>query len=348
LPPRSEWDRLMKAADVDEELRRRIGKIRQLEEAGAEVEVIRADVGSEEEMREVARRSQQRFGMINGIIHAAGITNKHSIRPIQEITPENCRHLFRAKVHGLFVMEKIFQDADLDFCLLLSSLSSVLGGLGFAAYSASNIFMDTFVYGRNRVSPVPWISVDWDGWRLSRENHPQSDGLGLTQAELAIKPKEGLEAFQRVISAKMTGQVIVSTGDLHHRIRQWIDLDSLQREQSQGRKLSLSGHSRPALQTDHVAPRSELEQRIGAIWQDLLGIEQIGIHDNFFELGGHSLLVIQYLSRLRQSFQVEISIQSLFERPTVAGHGEIVEEALIKEIEALTEEEVASLQGRGK
>src|SRR5262249_7550423 len=160
-------------AEVGEEIRRKIGKMKELEEAGAEIEVIRADVSDEEEMREVVRRTQQRFGTINGVIHAAGITGEQSVRPIQEITPANCSLLFRPKLHGLFVLDKIFQDADLDFCLLLSSLSSVLGGLGFAAYSSSNIFMDTFVYGRNRISPVPWISVNWDGWKMRQEDNQQ-------------------------------------------------------------------------------------------------------------------------------------------------------------------------------
>ena len=233
LPPRSEWDRLIGQAEVGEELRRKMSKIKELEDAGAEVEVIKADVSNEAQMMEVASRSRRRFGPINGIIHAAGIIDRHSVRPIQEITKANCNLLFRPKLHGLFVIEKIFRDADLDFCLLLSSLSSVLGGLGFSAYSGSNIFMDTFVSERNRTSPVPWISVNWDGWRLRREDHRQSAGLGSAQAELAIKPSEGVEAFQRIISVKTAGQVIVSTADLQSRIRQWIDLESLQGEQPQ-------------------------------------------------------------------------------------------------------------------
>jgi hypothetical protein len=98
----------------------------------------------------------------------------------------------------------------------------------------------------------------------------------------------------------------------------------------------------------YVAPRNDLELSIAVIWQDLLGIEQIGVHDSFFELGGHSLLAIQYMSRLWRAFQVEISIHSLFEKSTIAEHAELIEETLIQEIEALTEEEVTNLQERSK
>jgi acyl transferase domain-containing protein len=346
LPERSEWDRLVGQPQGDEEKRRNICKIRELEEAGAEVEVISADVSEEKEMMDVVRRTRWRFGQINGVIHAAGITGEQSVSPIQEITPTKCGLLFRAKVHGLFVLEKIFRGADMDFCLLLSSLSSVLGGLGFAAYSGSNIFMDTFVYERNRISPIPWISVNWDGWQLKQKDYQQSSGLGAAREELVIRPQEGVEAFQRIISMKMAGQIIVSTGDLQSRIRKWIDLESLDGEQLQNWSGPASRYSRPELETTYVAPRNDLERSIATIWQDLLGIEQVGVHDNFFGLGGHSLLIIQYLSRLRQTFQVEIPIRALFEKPTIVEQGEVIEEVLINEIEALTEEDVARC-GRG-
>jgi acyl carrier protein len=61
------------------------------------------------------------------------------------------------------------------------------------------------------------------------------------------------------------------------------------------------------------------------IWQDLLGIEPIGIYDNFLELGGHSLLATQLISRVREALQVELPIRSLLEEPTVASLVEHIE-----------------------
>ncbi|MFP2901066.1 phosphopantetheine-binding protein [Corallococcus sp. 4LFB] len=68
---------------------------------------------------------------------------------------------------------------------------------------------------------------------------------------------------------------------------------------------SASGrHTRPPLANAFVAPRDETEEKVAALWQDLLGVESVGITDNFFELGGHSLLGVQLLSRIREAFQV--------------------------------------------
>jgi acyl carrier protein len=72
------------------------------------------------------------------------------------------------------------------------------------------------------------------------------------------------------------------------------------------------------LATTYAAPRNEQEQEIADIWQNLLGIEQVGIHDSFFELGGHSLLATQVISRLRATFQVELQLQQFFETQTIA------------------------------
>lgn len=75
---------------------------------------------------------------------------------------------------------------------------------------------------------------------------------------------------------------------------------------------------RADLAANYLAPRSDLEKQIAAIWAEVLKVERVGIYDNFFELGGYSLLAIQIVSRLRQSLQIEILLPNLFELPTVA------------------------------
>ncbi len=74
-----------------------------------------------------------------------------------------------------------------------------------------------------------------------------------------------------------------------------------------------------------VAPRTSTENVLAAIWEQVLGLEHIGIYDNFFTLGGHSLLATQIISRVREAFSVELPLRSLFEEPTVAGLAECIE-----------------------
>ena len=76
---------------------------------------------------------------------------------------------------------------------------------------------------------------------------------------------------------------------------------------------------------EYIAPRTPTEEILAGIWSSMLGVESIGITDDFFSLGGHSFLAIQFLSRVRSVFKVELPLKDLFEVPTVAGLSERVE-----------------------
>jgi len=77
---------------------------------------------------------------------------------------------------------------------------------------------------------------------------------------------------------------------------------------------------------DVVGPRTETEKALAAIWRDLLVVEHIGINDDFFDLGGQSLVAIKAVSRIRDTFEVELPLRNLFERPTIAGLAEVIDQ----------------------
>lgn len=86
---------------------------------------------------------------------------------------------------------------------------------------------------------------------------------------------------------------------------------------------------RPELGTAFVAPRTETERVIAAVWREVLGVERVGIHDNFFHLGGHSLLAAQVMARLGNAFRVALPLRGLFEAATVASLAEEVDTAVV-------------------
>jgi amino acid adenylation domain-containing protein len=74
---------------------------------------------------------------------------------------------------------------------------------------------------------------------------------------------------------------------------------------------------RPTLTTSYEIPKSEMEQQIAKLWQEVLHLDKVGIHDNFFDLGGHSLLMIQVNHKLRAVLQRDISVVTMFQNPTI-------------------------------
>jgi amino acid adenylation domain-containing protein/non-ribosomal peptide synthase protein (TIGR01720 family) len=99
------------------------------------------------------------------------------------------------------------------------------------------------------------------------------------------------------------------------------------------------------MQAAYVAPQSELEQQVAAIWQQVLEVERIGLNDHFFELGGHSLLAVNVVSRIALELGLTLTPQLLFQHPVLSdfvarldtGGGAINEQKLSK-LEALLDD----------
>ncbi|RMG97446.1 MAG: SDR family NAD(P)-dependent oxidoreductase [Chloroflexi bacterium] len=153
-----------------------------------------------------------------------------------------------------------------------------------------------------------------------------------------IAPEEGVAALARILGQETPPQIIVSS----------LNLDALRAEMSRAAGDDDSGGmklSRPQLQSDYEPPRDDLEKSLVAIWEDLLGVDEIGIHDDFFELGGHSLIAVRLFARIKKKYAVDFSLATLFEAPTIAEcaallRAELGETAVAAAADAPTEQPV--------
>jgi NAD(P)-dependent dehydrogenase (short-subunit alcohol dehydrogenase family)/acyl carrier protein len=324
IPARDRYETWLRTHGEQNDVSRQIRKVQELEILGAEVLAVTADVTRQSQMEAVFTQAEERFGPLNGVIYAAGNFGRASLESIEETDKSKCERQFQASIYGPLTLEKILLDKKLDWCLLVSSLSSVLGGLGLVAYSAANTFLDAFACQKNRSNALPWISVNWDSWKFGGERQ-EATAFKTQLDELSITPTEGVEAFERIVSCDGLSQVIISTVDLQARITQWVTRESIREQDQAGQEESITFHARPNLLTLYTAPRNEVEQTLVEVWQKLVGIDQVGIHDNFFELGGDSLLAVQVISRVREKFEIDFPLTNLFEQPTVAALAEHIE-----------------------
>ncbi|NJN06649.1 MAG: SDR family oxidoreductase [Richelia sp. RM1_1_1] len=353
FPEKHQWFQWLETHNREDNISCKIRKVQEIEAFGGEVLVISADVANEQQMHESIAIANKKFGNINGVIYAAG-NAKDAHCAITETSKAEAQSQFHPKVYGLFVLEKVVRGQELDFCQLTSSLASVLGGLGFISYSAANIFMDAFVHNYNQKNSCPWSSVNWDDWGIEQNQH--NTGVMETFSKYSMTSKAGIDSFVRLLSLYQVPQVIVSTGDLQTRIEQWIKLESLQTRKFSNNEDFFTKHQRPNLHTVYIPPRNQIEQKIAKIWQQVLGITEVGIDDNFFELGGDSLIATCVMSQIRQVFGVELPLRYLFEKPTIAELAEEIEKAkhtdlglelpLIKRIDPGTELPLSFAQQR--
>ena len=92
------------------------------------------------------------------------------------------------------------------------------------------------------------------------------------------------------------------------------------------------GQSRPELDTPYVAATTPVEEQLAKIWAEVLSLDQVGIHDNFFDLGGHSLAATRVISQVLKQFQMKVSLQLLFQSPTVAEMAAVITEHQAKKL----------------
>jgi acyl transferase domain-containing protein/acyl carrier protein len=336
LPPKPEWQQWLLNHDEQDIISTKIKKVQALEALGAEVLVIQADVSHLEQMQSAIAQIGERFGQIQGVIHCAAALSGSLIR---EKSLQIASSVLEPKVKGTLVLDSVLKDFKPEFLVLFSSITAIVGGLGQADYCAANIFLDTFAHYNCYKQNMFTVSINWDAWQ---ENDMQDELMSSYGSEIlahfrefrekyGINSREGIQALNFILSTTVP-QVIVSTQNLQYRNEQFTRL--LQNIENNRPKFK---NPRPNLATPYIAPKNEVESRIARIYQDLLGIEQIGINDNFFNLGGDSLTGIQLMSRISQDFQIEIFIDSLFQTPSIAELALIVEEAIIQELQELAE-----------
>jgi len=165
----------------------------------------------------------------------------------------------------------------------------------------------------------------------ARELEPDaaaSDSLQLSPAQrsfrhnlsLGITPAEGTRALERVLAAEPRPHVVVSSLPLDGLLEQAGRLASAPVDSS-------TKFARPQLDSDYVEPKNGVEKTLVGFWEELLGIDQVGIRDDFFELGGHSLIAVRLFAKIRKAFDVEFPISVLFEAPTIERCAELIREA---------------------
>ncbi len=293
-------DELAVKADYLEK-KRRMDELKEISNADVLYHV--GDSGRLEDIENCVKMIEDRYGELNGVIYSAGILAGDSFLSIDSITEKGFEEQFAAKVYGLLNLHKVLGQRELDFCLVISSLASVLGGLGYGAYASANSFIDYYLYFLNQNS---WIAVNLDGLQFDENQYNSHAYL--------IDPGELVEIFDKIVHYIETPQVIVSTGDIQARLRKWVQQDSLESPSEKQPMISLD---RSQLSTEYAAPVTDMERDLIKIWQEFFGVKEVGIEDSFFELGGDSLKALTLSKRIFQEFNIQISLGDFFNKNTV-------------------------------
>lgn len=304
LVARSEWEHWLTTHAPSDVVSQRIRAIQTMEGVGATITVHSADVADRARMAEVL----ERIGPVDTVLHCAGEGGARSFAGATETTAAHMAAQLRARLDGCEVLQELLPAGSR--VVLTSSLSTAIGGVGLAAYAAANRALETFA--RN----PGWTAIAWDAWQ------PLAGRLTGPLGAFAMSPQEGAQVLSRALRSS-ADVVIVSTIDLETRVAH---AEQAQREHHS--PTAGERHARPELETDYVAPSTDTERVVTELWEELFGIEPIGVQDNFFQLGGDSLMAIQLSTRLRDRLGVDLAVNDLFEEATIASVAVRVDRAL--------------------
>lgn len=199
FPSKNTWDRWLAEHDEANTTSEKIRTIRRIEEAGAEVMIASADVSNENHMRELIARAVERFGQINGVIHAAGIAGGGLI---QFRSPDEAARVLAPKVEGTRVLESVCNGLTLDFLVLCSSLASVVGSAGQVDYCAANAFLDAFARERHRTTGSLTVSINWGEWQ----------GLGMAAGD-SLGGREDIARTRRLNHPLLEKSIAKASGE---------------------------------------------------------------------------------------------------------------------------------------
>lgn len=331
FPDKQDWNRWLSSHSKNNKTSTIIKRLMMIENSGSEIMTASTDVSDPEQMGQLIRVVERSFGKVDGVIHAAGIADNSLI---SEKTGETAAKVLSPKVKGVLVLDELFKGRQLDFMVLFSSSSAVLGNAGFVDYCAANNFLDAYAHFNNRLANYYTVAINWDEWA---EAGMAAESKARDRVKNKISLKQGLAWLDKIITLKPAAQVIVSPGDflsMLENIREYL----LVSWAGEPRLEAVVESNRPELPTPYVGPNNQTEAAIAEIWQRLLGVYPVGVNDDFFELGGHSLLAISFLSELAKEFQKNISLQNLYEKATVAELAAMLNEELPDE-ESLDYEE---------
>ncbi len=196
LPPRDDWASWVLRHGSHDATSQRIAAVKRLESLGGQVMVTVADVSNVEEMRGAMEQVHMRFGPVNGVIHAAGVI---ADEPLLTKSPSTVEDVFTPKIHGVQVLDEIFDDGELDFLVLFSSTSTVTGPAGQIDYVAANEYLNGYAKaragGKTRV-----LALNWGIWA---EVGMAAEALGVSKAEPdqsetpVAQPLLGVAGFDR-------------------------------------------------------------------------------------------------------------------------------------------------------
>jgi len=338
FPERSKWDFILDENE-DKKLCYKISSLRDIEVGGSNVEIVSADISNAEEIKQVLDNIRDKYSAINGVIHCAGIAGDGFLFKKDE---EVFRKVLYPKIQGTWMLDHLTKEDRMDFLILFSSITSIIGAPGQGDYTAANAYLDAFTAYRNKLGKRT-LTINWPAWSETG----MAVDYGVDTSHSVIKPlctSEAIKVFDIVLNLKLERSIV---GEMNYQL---LDngLDKSFIKLSKGIRYKLENISNPIsvheIESEQkVIPveikgkkensYTDTQRKLAQIWAEILGLKEISIYSNFNELGGDSILAAHFVRRIQTDYPGIIDITDIFSYPTIHEMSQYIDKITMESID---------------
>lgn len=264
-------------------------KLKKIAQKGSKIYLGKVNILDKNETSEFFDNVFQKFGKINGIVNCIGATDQRFNQLIENIKIAEIEQQLKIRETGLIALDFILDTYDYDFCILFSSIVSILGGLGQFAYAGACSFMDRYVATRNSIKKTKWEVINMDTWVTESE---YDRAYHLVPHDIAF------DMLNYIFQNKFVFEYMITFKDIQHYINN---------NQSMIDKYHENGG---------VDPKKKVLDVLSAIWKDVFGRE-VATSESFFDIGGDSLKALEIISNLHNQLNVRLKIKDLYRCQTI-------------------------------
>ncbi len=320
LPPAAHWERLALQSE-DPLLARRCAALSALAGRLQSLRYIQADVGDERQVAAMLAEVTAQFGRVRGVLHLAGVAGDGFL---MRKDFERFDAVLRPKLEGARNLLALVPNEGLDFFVLYSSITALMGGEGQGDYAAANAFLDALAdYGRSVGRKV--VSVNWPSWKdvgMAAEFGVRDDETPF----VPLAPEEAYARLERILAHDAT-QIVPSRLNFaaFARIREDVPfvLSPELAQRVSGGKASVAPGAEP-VRAIEVHARGKSEDELSAtetvllqVYAAVLGLSEIDVFANFQDLGGNSIIATHLLKLIDQQFPGVVDISDVFSYPSI-------------------------------
>ncbi|SFR69965.1 type I polyketide synthase [Anaeromicropila populeti] len=309
-------------------------KIREIEHTGANVLVRSGDVSDFAQMKNIVEELKDAYGRINGLVHCAGIAGDGFI--INK-TMDTFATVIKPKIQGTKVLDTLLGEEELDFCILFSSMTTLLGGAGQSDYTAANSYLDSYAQYR-RLSGKHAISINWSAWKETgmAVDYMVADEMVLFQS---VSNQEAIEVMEEMISRNVSNIIPAEINyALFAHVSDSISIhlsDGIQKAVARQKKKQESLGAGKKKETDikNIAivgkgteEYTQTEKTVAYIYAGVLDLTEIDVFESFNSMGGDSMISTEVLSILNKEFDNILDVSDMFSYPTVVEMAEYIDQ----------------------